>query len=181
MIYVDIGLGINTLGVMKWMGCVVGVIAAVSLAIVLTYAATRDMKKSKVGGLDSDLTAILAGLRLDPFGRPVAPTAVTVKGGPVYFVATGIASVPPADELQQVRSLLRMVGYTIEKDQAVERFLGWEILATKESGVILVSVGSRVVEGDGAVYPPLVDRSYVQIAIAGRDSTPQWSHVDTGK
>jgi hypothetical protein len=127
----------------------------------------------------AELSAALAALSLRPMGsEAVEPRTVRSKGGPPYVVATGIADLPRDAALGRVRAALQQLGWETREDRAVEHFLGWELRAVKASDVMLVSIGSEAAGVPGSPYRRLEGRSYVQIAVARRDSPPVWSHLE---
>lgn len=121
---------------------------------------------------------IVAMLTLRPVGsEPAAPEEVRSKGGLPYFVATGIFEAPRDAALQRVRAILSQTQWSIRNDGPVPHFLGWEIRASKASEVVLVSLGQAVVGVATTPYQPLADTSYVQVAVAKQNSSPEWSRL----
>jgi hypothetical protein len=154
-----------------------GIIVACALALAGCFAARGN------GPSPEELRRLVveaAGpLRLSPFGAgSTDPTPVKVKADPTYYVLTGIAAAPPDDVRGQLLDALRAQGWHVVRSGPVDDyFLGWEAIATRDSAVLFASVGDRAVGAPDSPYQPIPGRSYVQLAIAGRDSGPDWSHV----
>jgi hypothetical protein len=117
-------------------------------------------------------------LELAPFGtRPVAPAAIKVKSDPPYYVATGVASLPEETARRTVVRTLQDQGWTLERQGDVPHFLGWEAQAVRGSMVLLASVGEEAAGIPDTPYRRRAGHSYVQLAVAGRDTGPAWSRV----
>lgn len=150
---------------------------AAALGLVLVAGGCRSDDEA-VARWRGELSAVLAALALRPFGtQRVTPSEVRSKGGPPYLVATGILDLPREAALARVRAVLDAQGWVRDADGPVRHFLGWELRATKGTEVMLVSLGPGAIDVPASPYRPLEGGSYVQIAVAGRDSTPAWSHV----
>lgn len=108
---------------------------------------------------------------------PPTPEEVRSKGGLPYFVATGILEVPRDAAVERVRTVLEQAQWHIQDDGPVTHFLGWEIRASKASDVVLVSIGQSVIGVAKTPYRPLADTSYVQVAVARENSSPDWSRL----
>jgi hypothetical protein len=119
-------------------------------------------------------------LRLSPFrSESTDPTPVKVKADPTYYVLTGIAAAPPDNVRGQLLDALQAQGWHVVRSGPVDYSLGWKAIATHDSAVLSASVGDRAVGVPDSPYQPIPGRSYVQLAVAGRDSGPDWSHVDS--
>ena len=127
----------------------------------------------------AEAAALVSALSPDPFGsESTEPSEVRVKGGSPYFVSTGIVDGDRDKVVQAVRDALQQTRWDIRSERHVPHFLGWETLGTKGTDVVLVSVGRGVTDVPNSPYRPLTGRSYVQIAVAERDSGQQWTKLE---
>jgi hypothetical protein len=162
----------------------VGTLAAGCAAIVALVLLSRPWsgreRSPSTTQLRQSLSDVVAPLQLRPFGNEsVEPVAVKVKTDPVYYTSTGVAALPQeAARLKLVR-VLQSQGWTLRRQGDVDHFLGWEAVAVRGSMVLLASIGEEAAGVNGTPYQRHAGHSYVQIAVAGRNSGPEWSREGT--
>jgi hypothetical protein len=153
-----------------------GIIVACALALAGCFGAGD--KGPSADELRQSAVEAAGPLRLSPFGSgSTDPTPVKIKADPTYYVLTGIADAPPDTVRSQLLDTLRALGWQVVNSGPVDYSLGWRAIATRGRAVLSASVGDRAVAPPDSPYQPIPGRSYVQIAVAGRDSGPDWSHV----
>lgn len=156
-----------------------------SLALAIVVCATFGLTAGGCGSSErsanlrrSYVAQLSNAMGLGPaWNGSLGPTEIRVKSGAPYFVATGILPAPRDQAIATVERTLAASGWTIhdQGDEAVS--LGWQLRATRGPDVIQVWVGEHAVGTAETSYVPLDGRSYVQMVLAGRDSTPDWSHL----
>lgn len=128
--------------------------------------------------LRQSLQEVVDALSLKPFGNgSTSPSEEKVKDMPVYYVATGLIAQPEDTARLSVVNEVQRHGWTVKSQGSKDTFLGWEMIATRDSMVLRVYAGKEARGVPDSPYKAQEGYTYVQASVAGRNSGPGWTEV----
>lgn len=163
-----------------------GIPLIVILGLVLVGAIMASRYTDQAGSKSSTSSAqlkqvleqITVALSLAHFNNvPPTPNEVIVKSAPAYYVATGVISMSEDIARTKITNTLASQNWTVIRGGNVDHFLGWEVIAARNSMVIMISAGEEAKGVPATPYRRLDGQTYVQMTIAAQNSGPEWSEI----
>ncbi len=128
--------------------------------------------------LQQALEQTIKALSLKPLNNvPPTPEEVIIKSAPAYYVSTGVLNTSEEPARTNIVNTLRSQNWTIIHHGKVDHFLGWEVVATRNSAVLQISAGEEARGVSATPYTRQNGYTYIQVAIAGQNSGPSWSVI----